>query len=356
MSTRRGEEWGLVERRKKEEEEEKKGYALFYTRIQFWDVRVKRSPSSIQPTETPFPVMRNSVTLNDGVYTYHLNFTKFQSHFPFLQSYQCSVNITPSFKPQIEATKPILVFAIKSHPTSGQRRQALRQTWAQERELNGYRVKPIFLMGQTEVPGQMNLVKVESEHFGDILQWDFSEGHHNLSLKERCLLEWLHYNLRNVSFIFKGDDDEYVNPDAVVQYVKEHGSSPRTLHGQLRPHSGVMRTTKYAISEDLIPYNIYPHFLSGGGFMYPGQSVKILFEVSQKIPVFPLDDVYIGFLVLAGNLTYRHDNRFEVYGLRFDPCKYQRALVVHGVGPEELVQAWKEVQNTKCKDGKVVAR
>ncbi|KAM4727467.1 beta-1,3-galactosyltransferase 5-like [Rhinophrynus dorsalis] len=330
--------------------------ALFSTKMGFWD-RIDRPSSTIQPTdlhiETPSLVRRDSVTLNDGVYTYHLNFSKFLYHFPYLQSYHCSISLTPLVEPETEANKPLLVFAIKSHPGAGARRQALRQTWAQKGEINGYRVKPIFLLGQTEVPGQMNLVNVESKYFGDILQWDFNEGHHNLSLKERCFLEWLHHHLPHVAFILKGDDDEYVNPDAVVQYVKEHGSSLRTLHGYLRPHSGVMRTTKYGISEDLIPYNIYPHFLSGGGFIYPGPSVKILFEVSQRIPVFPLDDVYFGFLALAGNLTYRHDDRFQVYGLKFDACKYRQSLVVHGLGPEELVQVWKEVQKTTCKNGNV---
>uniref|UniRef100_A0A1B8XXV0 Hexosyltransferase n=1 Tax=Xenopus tropicalis TaxID=8364 RepID=A0A1B8XXV0_XENTR len=148
-----------------------------------------------------------------------------------------------------------------------------------------------------------------------------------------------------------GDDDEYVNPTAIVRYIKEHGSSPLTLHGRLRPHSDVMRSTKYAISEALYPYDTYPSFLSGGGFLFPGASVKRLHEVAQKIPVFPLDDVYFGFLALAANLTYRHDGHFYVWGLAFNACKYREALVVHGIGPERLVTVWAEVQKAQCQGG-----
>ncbi|KAM4727462.1 beta-1,3-galactosyltransferase 5-like [Rhinophrynus dorsalis] len=326
--------------------------AMFLTRSLLTDIQVMRRQYPIQTEDivltTPAPVTRQSVNLSDGVYTYHLDLSIFRSHFPYLQSYQCSLNLTPQVEPETEATKPLLVFAIKSHPGSGDRRQALRQTWARKGEIDGYRIKPIFLLGQTEVHGQMDLVKLESEEFDDILQWDFTEGHHNLSLKERCFLEWLHLHLPHVEFIFKGDDDEFVNPGVVVQYIKEHGSDPRMLHGNLQHHATVLRGSKYAVSPELIPFDKYPHFLSGGGFMYSGPSVKILYEASRKIPVFPLDDVYFGFLALAANLTFRNDERFHVFGLSFDACKYQRAIVVHGIDEEKLVRLWKIVQSTKC--------
>ncbi|KAM4677829.1 UDP-GlcNAc:betaGal beta-1,3-N-acetylglucosaminyltransferase 7-like [Discoglossus pictus] len=195
----------------------------------------------------------------------------------------------------------------------------------------------------------MEIVKVENTEFGDILQWDINEGHYNLSLKERCFLEWLHYQVPHVAFIFKGDDDEYVNPEAVAQYIQEYGCSPRTLHGFVQRHSAVMRSTKYRVSESLYPLHKYPTFLSGGGFLFPGASVKVLYEASQRMPVFPLDDVYFGFLALAANLTFRHDHRFHVNRIKYDACKYQQALVVHGIETEKLVEVWNSVKNEKCK-------
>ncbi|XP_053321045.1 beta-1,3-galactosyltransferase 5-like [Spea bombifrons] len=316
--------------------------AIFFTKMLFWE------PNNIK-NQVSFKASRQSANLTDGVYTYHLDLSQFQSEFPHLQSYECSLNLTPRGQLEDKSGQPLLILAIKSHPASGDRREALRRTWAREGVVGGYRVRPIFLMGQGGTLGHMELVKVESREFGDILQWDFNEGHHNLSLKERCFLEWLHHHVPWVAFIFKGDDDEYVNPAAVVQYITEHGSSPLTLHGNLWRHPSVMRSTKYRISKTLYPFHRYPSFLSGGGFLFPGASVKILYEASKTIPVFPLDDVYFGFLALAGNLTYRHDARFHVYGLRYDACKYRQALVVHGIGPERLVTVWNGVQEARCK-------
>ncbi|XP_075703445.1 beta-1,3-galactosyltransferase 5-like [Rhinoderma darwinii] len=289
---------------------------------------------------------RTSVTLNDGVYMYHLNLSQFQEEFPYLQSYRCSLLHNPIL--EIGDTSPLLVLAIKSHPASFSRRGALRGTWAKQVDIFDYRVRHVFLMGQSHDNKHMELVKMEREEYGDILLWDFLEGHHNLSLKERCLLEWLHYNLPQASFIFKGDDDTFVNPTSLVRFIKEHSSSPSTLHGALQRHSIVLRHSKYKVSYTLFPNSKYPYFLSGGGFLYPGPLVKLLYDVSLKLPVFPLDDVYLGFLSLAANLTLQHDSQFHVFGLRFDPCVYQRALVVHSLGPDVLVHVWNQVQEAKC--------
>ncbi|XP_053320066.1 acetylgalactosaminyl-O-glycosyl-glycoprotein beta-1,3-N-acetylglucosaminyltransferase-like [Spea bombifrons] len=300
------------------------------------------------PTSTPLPSIRQSATLTDGVYTYHLDLSRFQSEFPYLQNYECSLNLTPRGQLEDKTGQPLLILAIKSHPSSGDRREALRRTWAREGVVGGYRVRPIFLMGQGGTPGHMELVKVESREFGDILQWDINEGHHNLSLKERCFLEWLHHHVPWAAFIFKGDDDVYVNPFSIVRYIEEHGSSASVLHGALQRHSTVMRSSKYQVSYNLFQSHKYPFFLSGGGFLFPGPAAKRLYEVSLKMPVFPLDDVYMGFLVLAANLTFRHDERFHVFGLAYNACLYQRAFVVHGVSPERLLEIWSEVQGSQC--------
>ncbi|XP_072255356.1 beta-1,3-galactosyltransferase 5-like isoform X2 [Pyxicephalus adspersus] len=304
------------------------------------------SPASVR---TPLPIMRRSVTLNDGTYNYHLNLSSFEAEFPHLQSYNCTLIQEPHPEEQEAANQKLLILAVKSNPGSGARRAALRETWAKKWDINGYRLRPLFLLGKTNVKGHMDIVKLESQMYGDILQWDMMEGHHNLSLKERCFLEWLYLNSPQVHYIFKGDDDEFVNPDALVQYIAEHGT-PNKIHGAHQHRAGVMRGSKYRISQTLYPQDRYPGFVSGGGFLFPGASVKRLYEASQLLPVFPLDDVYFGFLVLAVNLTFQHNNRFYVNGLAYNACKYKQAVVVHGISSEAMPGIWREVQNTKCQN------
>ncbi|XP_018109391.2 acetylgalactosaminyl-O-glycosyl-glycoprotein beta-1,3-N-acetylglucosaminyltransferase [Xenopus laevis] len=326
-------------------------HLIIFILLVIWDPGRKKHLNSQSELDSTVPLrVRGSVTLFDGLFTYQLNISQFQSEFPHLQNYNCSITLAPWGVQHMKTSEKLLLLAIKSHPGSGGRREALRRTWARERLINGYRVKHLFLLASSPVRGQMELVKVENQAFGDILQWDFNEEHHNLSLKERCLLEWLHHQLHRVTFIFKGDDDEYVNPQGLVRYIGEHGSSPYVLHGALQRHSLVMRRhIKYKVSHALFPNSKYPFFLSGGGFLIPGGAVWPLYVASQTLPVFPLDDVYCGFLALAANLSYRHEPRFHVFGLNYDVCQFQGALVVHRVGPETLVKIWEEVQRATCR-------
>ncbi|XP_018430373.1 PREDICTED: beta-1,3-galactosyltransferase 5-like [Nanorana parkeri] len=318
---------------------------------------VKRilSPSvmSQDAYEPLFHPQRQSATLQDEAFSYHLNLSLFLSEYPHLQTDRCSVLLTPELTR--DPPLPLLLLAVKSKPQSTGRRSVLRQTWARQRVVEGYMVRPVFLMAQTNSSGFMKLVEEESKEYNDILQWDFTEGHHNLSLKERCFLEWLHFNVPHVRYVFKGDDDEFVNPSALVRYIKEHGT-PRSLHGALQHHSIVLRYSKYQVSTSLFPNPKYPNFLSGGGYLFPGASLPLLYRASQEIPVFPLDDVYLGFLVLAANLSLTNDKRFYVWGLKFDPCHFRQALVVHGINMENLVKMWAEVQEAKCEPAKAAVR
>ncbi|XP_029437818.1 beta-1,3-galactosyltransferase 5-like [Rhinatrema bivittatum] len=290
---------------------------------------------------------RRSLLLSDGRRTYELNMNQFEEEFPALQSYNCTLLINKEGFCHSTSGRLLIILAIKSHPSSSYRRAALRETWAKEQVISGYVVKPLFLMAISPKQGHMNLVAEENRAYNDILLWDFTESHHNLSLKERCFIEWLYYSCQEVEFIFKGDDDEFVNPEEVVRYVMKTTNASNIVHGFIQSESVTVRQGKYKISESLYPFTKYPSFPSGGGFIFPGASVPALYNASTWIPVFPLDDVYFGFLGLVCNLSYHHDNRFYVSGLRNDICLYKKALVVHGLQSEMLLTIWHDLQKDK---------
>ncbi|XP_069502228.1 beta-1,3-galactosyltransferase 5-like [Ambystoma mexicanum] len=304
--------------------------------------------------ERLYPTGRRSASLTDHKFTYHLNLATFEEELPYLQSYNCTVLEEEAEFCQSPNGKPLLVLAVKSHPSSSVRRAALRRTWAVQRQLLGYNIKAVFLMATTGSTRYMRVVSEEVKEYHDILMWDFVESMHNLSLKERCFLEWLHHNCKEAKFIFKGDDDEFVNPEVVVRYVAETPDAAAAIHGSMQNTSVVMRTGKYRVSEDLFPYLVYPLFVSGGGFIMPGDFIPALYQASTWLPGFPLDDVYFGLLALAANLSFRHDDRFYTLGTWGGLCSYKRALVVHGVTPEVLVQIWQGLQGeVSCPESEV---
>ncbi|XP_029437132.1 beta-1,3-galactosyltransferase 5-like [Rhinatrema bivittatum] len=316
---------------------------LLFGMVVMKGIRPQHLNPLLRPT-TLTPDSSRSAVLSDFRMTYHLSYQKFQAEFPFLQSYKCRMLADRKGLCQRTGARPLFLLAIKSQPSSFQRRAALRQIWVTEWEVSGYLVRWVFLMATSPKKPHMNLVEEEIKHHRDILLWDFVESHHNLSLKERCFLEWLYHNCREAQFIFKGDDDEFINPKALVRYVTETANASHAIHGSIQTNSITMRYGKYQVSEPLFPYKLYPYFPSGGGFIMPRAAIPALYNASLWLPVFPLDDVYFGFLALAANLTYHHDDRFYVTGLHYTRCRFRDALVVHDVSPESQLLIWQDLQ------------
>ncbi|XP_029437772.1 acetylgalactosaminyl-O-glycosyl-glycoprotein beta-1,3-N-acetylglucosaminyltransferase-like [Rhinatrema bivittatum] len=299
--------------------------------------------------KTSFRFMGALSYLYDGRHNYALNLTQYEADFPYLQSYSCGVTIYRE-----HYCRPnnwlLLILAIRSRPENFHYRAALRKTWAQQDAIMGYLVKPLFLIASTTNLMHMELVADEAEMFQDILQWDFPESPAHLPLKERCLLEWLFLYCNTVDFIYKGDDASFVNPRAIVRYLRETPISRVTVHGNIQTESSVLRYGKRRVSVSLFPYHKYPFFPAAGALIIPKFAITPLYEVSNWIPVFPLDDVYFGLLGLAANITYRHDDRFYVFGMKDDLWLYKEALVVHRLSPEKLLDVWEALQqNITCK-------
>ncbi|XP_073403113.1 UDP-GlcNAc:betaGal beta-1,3-N-acetylglucosaminyltransferase 7-like, partial [Dendrobates tinctorius] len=286
------------------------------------------------------PSLRRSATLYDTNFSFFLDFSEYKKAYPGLQNYRCRAVI--GLLGYCRTDYPLVLMAVKSHPRARNRRDSLRKTWAKEREIGGYTFKPVFLMATSGRKRQMMRLIEEAFFYKDIILWDFIESHHNLSLKERCFLEWLYYRCSQAKFIFKGDDDEFVNPHALAAYITSSDPTHRLkIHGQLQVHPPPDRRGKYAVPLSVYPHGYYPQFVSGGGFLIPAELVPSLHWAASIIPVFPLDDVYLGFLALATKVEFHHDPRFFSFGLKNDDyCHYMDVLVVHGLSPERMVEVW----------------
>ncbi|CAH2272425.1 N-acetyllactosaminide beta-1,3-N-acetylglucosaminyltransferase 2-like [Pelobates cultripes] len=299
-----------------------------------------------QANQSSPPSLRSSATLYDSNFSFSLNLSEYSMQYPALQSYRCRAAI--DLFGYCWTNDPLILLAVKSHPASFTRRDVLRQTWAREKKIMEYRVKPVFLMANSGKRHQMERVVKEAFSNGDIILWDFLESHHNLSLKERCFLEWIYHRCPEAKYIFKGDDDEFVNPYAIVSYI-QHSLPPHPLeiHGQLQIHPPPERSGKYAVPFSLYPHGHYPPFVSGGGFLLPGELIPSLYLAASTIPVFPLDDVFFGFLALSANITFHHEPRFCSFGLKANRlCQYVDVLVVHGLTPKKMLEIWKYLPNT----------
>ncbi|XP_053733055.1 N-acetyllactosaminide beta-1,3-N-acetylglucosaminyltransferase 2 [Synchiropus splendidus] len=268
---------------------------------------------------------------------------------------------------------PMLLMAVKSQLGNFENRQAIRETWGRSGLVKtdtlrrGALVRTVFLLGRQDSslgphPDLMNLLELENQKYGDILQWDFEDSFFNLTLKDLSFWQWFHQHCSKAVFIFKGDDDVLVRTGALLDYLNKRWQEYQLTSGFIN-NTGLDLfvgdlinnampnrdpSTKYYIPEQFYR-GTYPPYAGGGGVVYSGSLALRLKEVSERVRLFPIDDVYLGMCLYRLGLSPKDHEGFYTFDLpqtlRGNPCAYRGALLVHRRGPKEILRLWKQLQN-----------
>ena len=104
-----------------------------------------------------------------------------------------------------------LIVYLHSAPRNVYQRALLRNTWANRRLFRAPIMRVVFLLGRTRNSKEQTTVKEEFARHGDIVQGDFDDNYHNLTLKGIMGLRWIAEHCTNAKFALKSDDDAFVN-------------------------------------------------------------------------------------------------------------------------------------------------
>uniref|UniRef100_A0A3B4XNW8 Hexosyltransferase n=1 Tax=Seriola lalandi dorsalis TaxID=1841481 RepID=A0A3B4XNW8_SERLL len=260
---------------------------------------------------------------------------------------------------------PMLLMAVKSQVGNFENRQAIRETWGRSGLVRGESIKKgglvhtVFLLGRQDSstgphPDLNNLLNLENQKYGDILQWDFRDTFFNLTLKDLLFWHWLQQYCPTAIFVFKGDDDVFVRTDALLDYLNKQLEEQNLLRARTNETSMNLfvgdvinnampnrePSTKYYIPERFYKGG-YPPYAGGGGVVYSGSLALRLKEVSQRVRLFPIDDVYLGMCLHRLGLAPSHHAGFLTFDLpetdRGNPCAYRSVLLVHRRSPKEML-------------------
>ncbi|XP_048121399.1 LOW QUALITY PROTEIN: N-acetyllactosaminide beta-1,3-N-acetylglucosaminyltransferase 2 [Alosa alosa] len=248
-----------------------------------------------------------------------------------------------------------LLFAIKSSAQNFAQRQTIRQTWGQEGFYeDGLLVRTVFILGNSssDDPDLGKLLSIEAQEFGDLLVWDFKDTFFNLTLKEHVFYKWSILHCPQVSFIFKGDDDIFVNTKALLKYLKslQPGNMSKLYLGQIIMQASPLRDPKIKY---YVPHSFYdgpyPPYAGGGGFVFSGALLESLYSMTWYIPFFPIDDVYTGMCFQALGIAPEKHNGFRTFDImekdREDPCVHKDLLVVHRKSPQQTLRLWRKLES-----------
>lgn len=254
-------------------------------------------------------------------------------------------------QPNICKDPPFLLLAIKSLVPHFDRRQAIRESWGNVGRLANRTVVTVFLLGNAATvdhfPDLSKMLLHESSIHGDILQWDYRDTFFNLTIKEVLFLEWLNTRCPEVSYVFKGDDDVFVNTIRILDFLSNlsHAKAKELFVGDVITNAGPHRDkkVKYFIPESIF-VGAYPAYAGGGGYLFSGQLVQKLHNVSRLVPLYPIDDVYTGMCLKKLGLAPEKHKGFRTFDIevkyRNNACAYKSLMLVHPRSPQHMIQIW----------------
>lgn len=270
---------------------------------------------------------------------------------------------------------PTLLLAIKTQTANFANREAIRETWGRSGRIKsrgGWQrlVRRVFLLGKSKDLHVEEKLQLESDKYGDIIQWEFMDTFFNLSLKDVLFWDWFSRRCPHARFIFKGDDDIFVRTPALLDYLLAEEANGSFSNGSSKPNkmetfvvgdvinnAAPMRSsgTKYYIPESFYK-GLYPSYPGGGGVVYSGSLAHRLLEVSQRVHLFPIDDVYLGMCLQRLGVYPIHHPAFLTFDFPKDepqePCANHTILMVHKRSPAEMFQLWTETStpSPKCRN------
>lgn len=195
------------------------------------NIRISSSPSSTRWLPAAVPVggsrsasqVISNFTFTSEDYRKLLNISDFQF---LLNHVDICNNFTTSKEPLF------MIIFVHSASKNFAKREAIRKTWANPSNLQqGHNtIRVIFLLGTSTNTSHWPLVEEEDRLHNDIIMGNFVDSYRNLTYKHIMGLKWVNYHCREAQYVFKADDDIFVDLRQLTFYLKgTFGDAPERL-------------------------------------------------------------------------------------------------------------------------------
>ncbi|XP_059168889.1 beta-1,3-galactosyltransferase 1-like [Physella acuta] len=283
--------------------------------------------------------------------------------FPFLNEpvinshnykYIISPNVTCEGRDEIE-----LFIGVATRLDNFKGRQAIRETWGSYANVSSHNSILVFFIGQPE-PGypkaslKQKLLLKESAKYGDILQEDYLDCYHNLSLKSVSIIKYVSTYCSKAKYILKADEDMYINFNCLIDSLKKNQVKKPKLKAfvmgtkYVKPPPIRSTKSKWYISKADYPKSRYPDYVSGGAYVLSAQASWLLYQASLRLPLFRWEDVYVtGMCSKKAGVEVIDNDRFtyEMY----DVSDIRSRISGHPYTPTEMREMYSELKSdTSC--------
>lgn len=250
---------------------------------------------------------------------------------------------------------PFLVLLVTSSHKQLAARMAIRKTWGRETSVRGQQVRTFFLLGASDSSDEMDATAKESEEHRDIIQKDFKDVYFNLTLKTMMGMEWVCHFCPQAAFVMKTDSDMFVNVDYLTELLLRKNKTARFFTGYIKPNDFPIRQkfNKWFVSKFEYPWDRYPPFCSGTGYVFSSDVAVQVYEVSESVPFIKLEDVFVGLCLAKLKIRPEELHTKQTFfpgGLRFSVCRFRKIVACHYMKPQDLLLYWQALESSQEED------
>lgn len=275
-----------------------------------------------------------------------------------VSSYQYLIN----HREKCQQQDVLLLLFVKSSPENRYRRDAIRQTWGDEKyvrsQLNA-NIKTLFALGRPthheQKTQQQRELELEDQKYQDLIQQDFLDTFHNLTLKLLLQFSWVKAYCPHARFIMSADDDIFIHMPNLIAYLQsltQMGAQDLWIG---RVHRGSPpirdRRSKYYVPYEMYQWPSYPDYTAGAAYVISNDVAARVYEASLTLSTsLYIDDVFMGLCANKVGIVPQYHVFFSGEGKApYHPCIYNKMMTSHG-HVDDLRQLWKQATDPKVKE------
>lgn len=263
----------------------------------------------------------------------------------------------------------LLLLFIKTSPQNIERRNAIRSTWGNETYIHnvlGVTVKVLFALGsiqskkeepswsrRSDVGFQEHLLDEDRFH-SDLIQQDFLDSFHNLTLKLILQFHWMHNYCAHARFLMSADDDIFVHMPNLVSYLLDLSRRGVADFWIGRVHRGAPpnrdKSSKYYVPLEMYKWLSYPDYTAGAGYVVSSDVADKIYHASLTLNAsLHIDDVFMGICANAVGVSPQDHVYFSGEGKApYHQCIYNQMMTSHG-HVEDIHDLWKVATHPRVK-------
>lgn len=256
-------------------------------------------------------------------------------------------------------TTPFLLLVVPVAPSGRAVRDTIRKTWGSQKAVLGQPVETLFMLGLSggaDAALQQEALGRESRRYGDLIQSNFLDSYHNLTIKTMMILEWVASNCLHTSYVMKVDSDVFVQVENLMRLLLDPSTAKDNyMTGLVFWNNKVLRNpfSKHYMPRHVVPEPEYPPYPLGMSYVMSMDLPSRILEVSPHIKALFIEDAYLGMCLKRLGIPPTEPPEKNLFLVEpFHPlssCALSKLIATTTKSPHQILAYWQRRRESKAK-------